>query len=298
MIIEQRSKDQIRLKSPAKINLFLEVLRKRPDGFHDINSLFQAVSLYDELNIRRLPGQPECLLELPDQSSLSTGADNLICRAYDLVKERFKLTDGLRVELKKQIPIAAGLGGGSSNAASTLLAISIMCELGLDYPALADLSAEIGSDIPFFFSGGQALVTGRGEVVNPTDYPVDYWVVLVTPEVALTTAASYAALSLTLTSNRKPFSFQRCGTALKLIDSLGPAGNDFEKVHFKTYPELISIRDELLQSGALLVRLSGSGPTVFGLFTDEPTDQSRRLNGHRFWQVTIAQPVLLAARLP
>jgi len=298
LIIERHTKDHLRLKTPAKINLFLEVLNKRGDGYHDINSLFQAVSLFDEIDFRHLPGRPECDLELESRWPLTISADNLICRAYQLLKERFNLVDGLSVRLKKNIPVAAGLGGGSSDAAATLLATSILCNQKLDYPALAELGAEIGSDIPFFFSGGQALVGGRGEQVTPTEIPTDFWVLLVTPDLAISTAASYAAVSLVLTLNREPLSFERCGTAPELVEFLGPAGNDFEKVQFKAYPELVSIRDQLLQSGALLARLSGSGPTVYGVFMDEPTDQSRRLSGHNFWQVTIARPVLLAARLP
>ena len=183
--------------------------------------------------------------------------------------------------------MAGSTNSGSSDAAATLLAVSVLFGLRLDYAELAPLGAEIGSDIPFFFSTGQALISGRGEVVRPIVCPT-----------AISTAVSHAALSLPLTSGRNPFSLGRCGTASGLIESLKPAGNDFEKVQFSAYPEIERIRDELLQCGALLARLSGSGPTVFGLFEQKPTDQSRRLSGHNSWQVTIARPVLLAARLP
>ncbi|MCK4460658.1 MAG: 4-(cytidine 5'-diphospho)-2-C-methyl-D-erythritol kinase [candidate division Zixibacteria bacterium] len=269
MRIEVRDSDRLRIKAPAKVNLFLEVLGKRPDGYHDINSLFQAVSLYDELTFS-ITDKPGVMIELTGDTSLPTGDDNLVSRAYTIMRSNFNLPHGLLVNLDKQIPVAAGLGGGSADAAATIIACNLLFDLNLSRTQLARLALEVGSDLPFFFSGGQALVGGRGEVVKSSDYPTNYMLVLVTPGQPVSTAEAYDLLKMDLTKPKVPFTLPPCRDINEFIVALHVTGNDFEDVLGASYPDSVRIRDVLLQAGAVLTRLSGSGPTMFGLFVDAP----------------------------
>ena len=298
MIIREQISDSVTMDAPAKVNLYLQVLRRREDGYHDINSLFQAVSLFDRVKFQRTSGPTGIELSLAAASDLPTDESNLIVRAYQLMQTRFKLEGRLQVELDKQIPIAAGLGGGSSDAAATILACTLLWDLPLDYDQMADLGLKIGSDLPFFFSRGQALVSGRGEIIQPTGFPTDYWLILVTPNLTISTADSYATLSLRLTKSTPPVSLERSRTALELVESLGSTGNDFEEVYLGSYPELGKIRDGLLNSGALLARMSGSGPTFFGFFDSAPESMTDILIGQDDWRVSTVRPVVLPATRP
>jgi 4-diphosphocytidyl-2-C-methyl-D-erythritol kinase len=303
MFIKQTDVDTLVIGAPAKVNLFLQVLRKREDGYHDINSLFQAVSLFDRLQFRRVLGRPVVQISLKSPSVVPLGEDNLICRAYRLMQQRFGLSDGLDITLEKNIPIAAGLAGGSTDAAATISACNILFGLGLGTVAMAELGLQIGSDVPFFFSRGQALVTGRGEKITEVSLPVDYWMELVTPDVMVSTAEAYRSLSLGLTTNRNPVTFRSCKELQGLVDFLKDIGNDFEETQLKAYPQLSRIKDELSDRGAVLTRMSGSGPTVFGIYTETQDEKSKRFlsrddSSIGKWQATAVRPIVLPARLP
>ncbi len=267
MFVKQLSKDFIEIHAPAKINIFLQVLGKRPDGVHNINSLIQAITLFDRMTIETID-EPECRVKLTGKLSPAPIENNRVIQAYKLLKDKFGLKNGIKVELEKNIPIAAGLGGGSSDCAAAMIAINLIFELGLSIPELVNFSLKLGSDIPFFFSKGQALVSGRGEIIEETDFPVDYKIIVVATDISVSTAQSYEALNLNLTTNKsacklKPYCGFEC-----YVESLVGLDNDFEAVQFLLYPELVTIKEALLQSGAKLVRMSGSGPTMFGIFAD------------------------------
>lgn len=292
MNITSRDERTIYVDAPAKINLFLEVLGKRPDGYHEINSLLQAVSVFDRLTVT-LSDRPGVSLTVENGAGLSTGPDNLVCRAYELMRREFGLKTGLAVKLEKDIPVAAGLAGGSTDAAATIAACSILNELDLDREAMARLGARIGSDVPFFFSGGQALVTGRGEIITETDFPTDYHLVLVTPDLEISTAEAYAGLRMDLTKSKNPFRLPCCRAVEDYLKSLGRTGNDFEAGHLKSHPVLGKIKDELLKRGAALARMSGSGPTMFGVFTGVP-DIEVEINKRRGdWRFLTVAPITL-----
>lgn len=295
MIIEQTDDRVVTIDAPAKINLFLEVLNKRPDGYHNINSVFQAVSLYDRLEFRVI-NEPDIRIELKNKTNLSTGKDNLISRAYHLMRQEFDIGEGLNVLLEKRIPVAAGLGGGSSDAAATIMACNVLFKLGLGKSEMMNLSARIGSDLPFFFTRGQAHVTGRGEMVKEVELPTDYHVVLVNPGFELSTAASYASLKRGLTISKNPFNLAACPRAAELVRSLHLCVNDFEEVHLKSCPELGDIRDGLLRSGALLARMSGSGPTMFGLFSGALATLMGENMERENWQIFTVLPVTLPSQ--
>jgi 4-diphosphocytidyl-2-C-methyl-D-erythritol kinase len=293
MFVKEVTSDLVVIDTPAKVNLFLQVLNRREDGYHNINSLFQAVSLFDRIRFRRLD-EPHLRLELTNKSDLTSGNDNLISQAFESLKRDFNFTGGIEVQLEKNIPIAAGLGGGSSDAAATILATNILFGLGLEWDELAQWSLRIGSDVPFFFSSGQALVTGRGEIIEEIDIPKDYWLILVTPDLRLSTAAGYAALRRDLTKSVPAFRFLGCRDLKALTRTLHKAANDFESVQFETYSILDSIRKMLSEGGASLIRMSGSGPTVFGLFDNSPSLESTWLHDRgEMWHVCTVRPLSL-----
>lgn len=293
MIVKKITNKSVRIDAPAKINLFLQVLNKRTDGFHNINSLFQAVSLYDRLEFE-LVGQCGVSIRILNDIDLSCGSDNLIARAFNLVRERFDLRAGLAVSLEKCIPMAAGLGGGSADAAATIIACNKLFDLGLGQTEMAQLGLEIGSDVPFFFSRGQALVSGRGEIAEETSFPMDYQLVMVTPNRVVSTAAAYSALKMDLTSAGDSHKIRRCKTAKELAGALTLCGNDFERLQAEFYTDLKRIRELLAGQSALLVRMSGSGPTVFGMFEESCDLNIDILTKQGDWQVNRAQPIALS----
>jgi 4-diphosphocytidyl-2-C-methyl-D-erythritol kinase len=278
--------------APAKINLFLHVLNRREDGYHNIDSLFQAVSLFDRLRLHRTE-RPGIRLSVTNAPDLSMGDDNLICRAWRLMQERFDLPGGLAVELEKNIPLASGLAGGSTDAAATMAACRRLFDIGLSQSEMAELGAEVGSDVPFFFSSGQARVSGRGERIAECALPTDYWVVLVCPKLRLSTAEAYASLKRSLTSLGSAVTLSLCETVHALSSDLAETSNEFEKVHVLSYPELAEIRHGLLESGASLARMSGSGPTMYGLFAWMPEAESLGELVRGDWQVFTVRPITL-----
>jgi 4-diphosphocytidyl-2-C-methyl-D-erythritol kinase len=216
------------------------------------------------------------------------------------MQERFDLLDGLDIELDKNIPISAGLGGGSSDAAATITTCNILFDLGLSSAQMAELGLQIGSDVPFFFSSGQAMVGGRGEVVTEVELPTDYWLGLVTPCVSISTASAYQELSLHLTKPKNPVSFRSCKELQELVEFLGRTRSDFESIQLKAHPQLEEIKNGLSDLGAVLTRMSGSGPTVFGLYIEAPELKSKRLqsqddNRDGAWQAFAVRPIIQPA---
>lgn len=291
MFVRSTGQDQIVIGAPAKINLFLEILNRRPDGFHNLHSAFQAVSLFDRL-IFELAPEGVYELGVSGRWSLPTDERNLVTQAFHLMQTKFSLKAGLRVRIEKEIPPGGGLGGGSSDAAATILACNSLFGLELTPPEMAEVGSVLGSDIPFFFSGGQALVGGRGEVVQEVELPIDYWIVLVTPDLSISTAKSYAGLKRGLTHPFSGYNLNRCRSAQELVASLQLTGNDFERTHLKNYPILDRVRTALVDSGALMVRMSGSGSTFFGIYGMAP-EIDGRLDAEAAWHTATVRPVVI-----
>ncbi len=265
----------INLRAPAKINWFLNVLRRRSDGYHDIMSLMQCVSLYDSLTIEHSDG-----VEVVTDAGIRM-EDNLVYKAAVLLKKEEGIMSGVRIILEKEIPVAAGLGGGSSDAAAALIGLSRLWELNLKDNELAGLGEKLGSDVPFFFHGPAGVIEGRGEIVSPVDIKRSYPVLLVKPPVNVSTAWGYAEMDK-LSSHGKdgPDELIRKGNdnvklfcrALESGDfsSLPSAeGNDFQSLLIRKYPVIGDIMSKLMDGGALYSAMSGSGPTVFGVFESE-----------------------------
>jgi len=292
MFVKRMPEGSLVVGAPAKINLFLEILGKRPDGYHNLHSLFQAVSLFDRLTFKSLP-EPGLRLTISGNSSIPTGPDNTISRAYEAVCDACHLSFGMSVNLEKNIPSGAGLGGGSADAAATILACKLLFASDLTSVNMTAIGLRVGSDVPFFFSSGQAIVTGRGEIIRESQFPTDYWLALITPNLSISTAASYAGLNMPLTEMRQPSSLHGSRSVGEFINSLRLTGNDFERGHLESFPVLGRIRDVLRDRGAQLVRMSGSGSTMFGIFETAPEWANEHEFEQESWQVNVVRPVVL-----
>ncbi len=286
--------NEIKLKAPAKINLFLKVLGKRNDGYHEIYSWFQAISLFDFLTFKKIDDS-NFSLKVTNNPRVPDDDTNLIIKTAKLMFDSFELSGGLEISLEKNIPVSAGLAGGSTDAAATIYAINELFELNLETEGMKKLGAEIGSDVPFFFSSGQTEVTGRGEVTKDVKLPLDYDIVLVKPDFDISTKDSYENLNLNLTMKTKTVNFLESRGFRTLINQISPIGNDFESGAFKSYSELSKIQEALDGCGSLLTRMSGSGPTMFGLFRNMPkgNELGRFIRGS--WSVFSAHPITLPA---
>jgi 4-diphosphocytidyl-2-C-methyl-D-erythritol kinase len=250
---------QLTLKSPAKINLFLRVLHRRADGYHALASLFQTINLCDELTF--IPASADHLH--CSDPNLPTDSSNLICKAVQLFRQKTGVDINFQIHLKKQIPIQAGLGGGSSNAATTLWALNKLC----DYPAtpaqLAEWSAEIGSDIPFFFSSGSAYCTGRGEQVRSLPPLPQRQLLIVKPACALSTALVYSRVQEALFAPSKHSKLDPAQALEQWQRSQDSFFNDLEFPAFQLAPELAELKSTLLSSGFSSVLMCGSGSSLF-----------------------------------
>jgi 4-diphosphocytidyl-2-C-methyl-D-erythritol kinase len=261
---------KVRVPAYAKLNLGLRVLYRRPDGFHELRTVFQTISLPDRLEIEftlarttriQLEGTPN----IPD---------NLVERACRLVLEAMKVHAHVRFTLRKTIPMGAGLGGGSSDAAAVLLALPVLARKTLPTAGITRLAAQLGSDVPFFLHGGTALGLGRGEELYPLpDHPAARGL-LVVPKVHSSTAEAYRDVSASLTSiglQNKLDSFQR------EVWRTDVDANDFEEVVFARHPELKVIKQRLSRLGAKPAAMTGSGSAIFGIFADaEKLNRARK----------------------
>ncbi len=261
------------LPAYAKINLTLEALARRDDGYHEIVSVLQTISLADTLSFE-LSDSLELRCSVPSLQS----ADNLVLRASNLLAETATCSKGALIHLTKGIPIASGLGSGATDAATTLVGLNQLWELEMPRESLVELGAKLGSDVPFFLHGGTALAEGRGERITPLPLLPEVWVVLLRPAiepVPVKTAHLYSQLSAShFTSGEFT---QRAADHIrqerKIDDSL--LLNVFDHVAFDSFPELFDYRSRFLAAGAQIVHVAGSGPTMFALVRDH--DQGKTI---------------------
>ncbi|MBW2557758.1 MAG: 4-(cytidine 5'-diphospho)-2-C-methyl-D-erythritol kinase [Deltaproteobacteria bacterium] len=250
-------------QSPAKVNLFLRVLRKRDDGYHDILSLMQRISLCDEMSFD-LKGN-KIVVKCPG-SSLSENRDNIVYRAAEAILSDVSPDSGVEITIYKRIPIAAGLGGGSSNAATTLVTLNEMMGTPCSTQELMRMGAELGADVPFFIFGKTALASGIGDCLKPVESIPNLWFILVNPGFEVSTRDIYGNLKLGLTKEPIKYRMPRFMTLSHVAKGLY---NDLEKVSLRLYPALLDIKELLMANGALGSLMSGSGPTIFGIFGNE-----------------------------
>lgn len=253
----------------AKINLGLRILRRRPDGYHDIESCMLPIGWADRLMVDIAAEAAEDSYEIAGLAGELPIERNLIYKAVQLLRAHHPEIPPLRLKLEKQIPTEAGLGGGSADAAYTLLAINELCRLGLSTTQLETLAGELGSDCPFFIQSRPTLVTGRGEVLTPLTMPsalLGKWILVVKPPIGMSTAEAYRQVT------RHP---EAEGELTSLLEQPIEQWrelivNDFESVVFAHYPELAALCDTLYRHGAIYAAMSGSGTALYGIFTDNP----------------------------
>jgi 4-diphosphocytidyl-2-C-methyl-D-erythritol kinase len=281
--------DRLRVRSLAKINLDLRVLHKRPDGFHELRTIFQTISLADTIVIEYQRGRTKI-----DLNSNLNIPGNLILQAADSLMKSTRATGRLRFDLVKRIPLGGGLGGGSSNAASVLLALPVLLKKHLPFEKLLELGAELGSDVPFFLTGGTAVGIGRGTEVYPLpDAPLRPGL-LITPGIHSSTAAAYQALHRQALPEMSTDRIDKFQAAVWGTDSGWM--NDFEAVVFRQHPQLESIKGKLLKLGAWRAMMTGSGSALFGLFPSrELRDRAAERFGKEFSSYQV-HPFMMVSR--
>ncbi|KXK29905.1 MAG: 4-diphosphocytidyl-2C-methyl-D-erythritol kinase [Candidatus Brocadia sinica] len=231
---------KIKIAAPAKINLFLEILGKRPDGYHEIETVMQEVSLCDYIYMENRGRDIEFTCSNP---KLPVGADNLVLKAVRLFQEESRVFRGVKIYLEKRIPVGAGLGGGSSDAVATLFGLNKVWQVGYDEKKLMSLAGKLGSDTPFFVSGDTAICRGRGEVVTPYPLNVKYNYIIIYPRFEVSTATVYKNFKIVLTKNLKDVNFLLQSLSSGSPDKLGAClHNRLEEVVFRLYPDIERIK--------------------------------------------------------
>lgn len=262
--------DKTTQRAYAKINIGLDVLRRRADGYHEVKMIMQTVDIYDELVLERRK-QPGIELRM-DNSELPSGGDNLICRAADLLFREKEITGGVNISLTKRIPIAAGMAGGSADAAAALRGVNELFDLGYSLKELQALGVGLGADIPYCLAGGTMLSEGIGEILTPLPAPPAAHLVIAKPDVNVSTAFVYGNLH----ADRLAWHPDIDGMIVALqkgdLDGITDRlGNVLETVTVKAHPVIEQIRELLRKQGAENALMSGSGPTVFGIFKEKET---------------------------
>lgn len=256
----------LQLFAPAKINLGLQIIGKRNDGYHNIHSLFFPIkSIADTLTIELA----ESISLICSQELDIPNENNIVWKAAHLLKQRYNIDMGAKISLQKNIPHGAGLGGGSSDAASILKGLQLLWNIDISTKELSELASELGSDVPFFLQDHPALIQGRGEIVHPFKFSCDWTILIVFPAIYSNTSLAYAGLD---TSNFPKIEVNFIDALQQSKDDCSKMKdvffNDFEYSIFTQFPELAEIKSQLYKQGAFFAGMSGSGSTMFGLFLD------------------------------
>jgi 4-diphosphocytidyl-2-C-methyl-D-erythritol kinase len=279
---------RVRLRALAKINLDLRVLYPRDDGYHEIRTVFQTISLADLIDVAYTPAR-RTRIELAGDLA---APDNLIAKAAALALGAMRVAARVELTLRKRIPMGAGLGGGSSDAAAVLMALPVLAGRRVEPDRLIELAAELGSDVPFFLLGGAAVALGRGTEIYPLPDAPPRQGLLIAPELHISTAAAYRALAPRLTiesAQNKIVSFQpRIWSAIGR-GAPGAGINDFETVVFEQFPQLAALKRRLLKLGAAPALMTGSGSALFGLFRtkDQIRRATRSMAGERVFPISL-----------
>ena len=255
------------IKAHAKINLGLDVIGKRPDGYHEVQMIMQSVGLCDLLTLERAD---QGIILTTDSDNLPSTEDNLVYKAAKLMFDTFRIPGGVHIHLQKVIPIAAGLAGGSTDAAAAIKGINRLFDLELPLSRQMELGVSIGADVPYCILGGTALAEGIGEKLTPLSPAPDFYIVLAKPDISVSTKYVYENLDLTSVKKHPDIKGMagaiEAGSLQGILDRLG---NVLETVTVPVYPVIGSIKRRMRELGAVNSLMSGSGPTVFGIFLSE-----------------------------
>lgn len=266
------------VKAPAKINLTLDVLHKRSDGYHEVEMIMTTVDLADRIGLEIREDEKIQILSV--DRFVPNDYRNLAYQAAKLLKDTYHVKLGVSITIEKNIPVAAGLAGGSSDAAATLRGLNTLWGLGLSLDELAQLGTKIGSDVAFCVYGGTALATGRGELIQKLPSPPNSWVILAKPTLGVSTADIYGKMKLDKIVHPKTNQMIEAIENKDFVQMCDSIGNVLEDVTLKLYPEVAVLKEQMQKFGADAVLMSGSGPTVFGLVQQESRVQ-RVYNGLR-----------------
>jgi 4-diphosphocytidyl-2-C-methyl-D-erythritol kinase len=265
--------DEHAVLSPAKVNLFLKVLSRRPDGYHDLVSVVDIISLYDRMWFE--PDRGGNITVIDDKGLLPSGLDNTVYKAAMLLKEAFGIDEGAKVFVEKHIPIGSGLGGPSSNGATALRGLAGMWDLAISEEELASLGRRIGADVPLFLYGKPCVMRGVGDKISPIGLP-KIWYLIIYPDTVIRTREVYEGLRIVLTKQENDIKLR--GNFDTTLDVAGILENDLEKVAILMCPTIKSIKDRLIEAGSIGALMSGSGSSVFGVFeTEARAEAARRL---------------------
>ena len=262
--------DKTTQRAYAKINIGLDVLRRRADGYHEVKMIMQTVDIYDELVLERRK-EPGIELRM-DNSDLPSGGDNLICRAADLLFREKEITGGVNISLTKRIPIAAGMAGGSADAAAALRGLNELFDMGYSLKELQALGVGLGADIPYCLAGGTMLSEGIGEILTPLPAPPAAHLVIAKPDINVSTAFVYGNLHADRLAWHPDIDGMIAALQKGDLDGItGRLGNVLETVTVKAHPVIEQIKELLRKQGAENALMGGSGPTVFGIFKEKET---------------------------
>ncbi len=257
-------------KAYAKINLGLDVLGRLENGYHEVKMIMQTVGIYDVLTLQRLPGEPEKIVVTTDNGELPTDENNLIYKSAKLMIEKYKLQEGVQIHLEKNIPIAAGMAGGSTDAAGTFIGMNELFELGATEEELRELGVKVGADVPYCIMGGTALAEGIGEKLTRLPAPPDCYLLVAKPDINVSTKYVYEHLDAEGVEQHPDIDGMIAALEQGSLEGiLNRLGNVLENVTVKKYPVIEEIKQCMLQTGAAGSLMSGSGPTVFGLFKEK-----------------------------
>lgn len=262
--------DKLELKALAKINLGLDVLGRRENGYHDVRMVMQTIHLYDDVILEKTK-EPGIHLET-NLSYLPVDENNIAYKAAKLLRDEFGITEGIRIRLKKYIPVAAGMAGGSTNAAAVLFGMNRMCGLGLTEQQLKDRGVKLGADVPYCIMRGTVLAEGIGEILTPLPPMPKCYVLIAKPGLSVSTKIVYEKFDALKDVEHPDIDRLMLGLENgKLAEVASSMGNVLEGVTIGLYPVIENIKQVMIQEGALNAMMSGSGPTVFGIFEDRRT---------------------------
>jgi len=275
--------EALHLESPAKVNLRLEILKKRGDGYHELRTVMQKISLHDTLHFSLKKGKGISITT--DNPNLPVGKKNLVYKAVQSMLKGSGYQGGVDINIQKRIPLGAGLGGGSSNVATTMKALNQLLGLNLPWKRLMEMGLEIGADVPFFFLKGAAIGSGIGEQLKKKELPT-LWYVLIYPNFEVSTRWAYQ--NFVLTNQQFHFNLHRFLKTSEGISHL--LFNHLEEVVSRKYPQIGIMKNLLFSAGALGTLMTGSGPTVFGLFQDDKGamgayDKIKKTVARRGWAI-------------
>ena len=274
------------INSYAKINIGLKIINQKSNNYHNIETVFQELEFHDVITITKTN---EGVQLSSNNVEFPVSTSNTCAQAYFKLKKEFQALEGAKIHVKKNIPMGAGLGGGSSNAASVMIGINKLYDIGLTKTQLKKISKKIGADVPFFIEGGIQHGKGTGNRLTPLSVKLPFIILLIFPNIVLNTRWAYSQIKNKLEMPNK---------AVKFADLIGKDiipfqlfENDFEKIVFSTYPEIGLIKSKLLDNNASFASLSGSGSTVFGFFNDEADAISAELLFSKSYKTIITQPL-------